>query len=105
MRVQIQWDTSGSNVVYSEAVVASDAAAGVTVAEASAALLRVHAQLPSKAAKAAQLAVDRALAWIRNRPPSGVSAIGNVHTRYFPYQSFTDARVDIENWYGTNLRG
>jgi hypothetical protein len=31
--------------------------------------------------------------------------IGNVHTSYFAYQSYTDARVDVENWYGTNLRG
>lgn len=39
-----------------------------------------------------------------NRPPAGVSSIGNVHSSYFAYQRFTDARVDVENLSGTNLR-
>jgi len=105
MRLQVQWDTSGSNVVFSELAVAADPSAGVTVAEATAAMQRLQAQVrPRSAARAAQPAIDRALRWIANRPPAGVSSIGNVHSSYFAYRSFTDARVDIENLSGTNLR-
>ena len=101
----VQWDTNASNVVFSEVVVAADPSVGVTVAEATAGMRRLQSQIrPRSAQRAAQPAIDRALRWIANRPPAGVSSIGNVHSSYFAYQRFTDARVDVENLAGTNLR-
>ena len=105
MRLQVQWDTSGSNAVFSEVVLAANQSTGVTVAEASAAMRSLLAQVrPRSAARAVQPAIDRALRWISNRPPAGVSSIGNVHSSYFSYRRFSDARVDVENLSGTNLR-
>lgn len=55
---------------------------------------------PKKAKTAAQGAVTTTLKWIANRPPYGVSSIGNLKSTYFQYARFTDARVDVENLAG-----
>lgn len=105
MRFQVQWDTKGSNATFAVPVIARGPE-GVTVAQASAGMRAAHAQVsPRKAAAAATPAVDKALRWIQAAPlQGGVSMGGQSKSFRFRYMNFTDARADVENIKGHNLR-
>lgn len=105
MRFQIQWDTKGSNQVFSTTATAASEM-GVTSAEAQAKMRLAHAQVaPSKAKAAAIPAVEEAVAYIRSAPAAGgIAGGGRSKSFYFSYKNFGDARADVENLKGHNLR-
>ena len=104
MRFQIQW-SEGSTKRNFSAVASAPLGTGVRVRLAVDALHHAHALVQPRAARAAaDDAVARAERWIRQRPPEGVSAVGNVHREFFSYGKYR-ARVDVENLCGHNLRG
>jgi len=59
---------------------------------------------PDKAQQAAQPAKVKQIAWISSRPPAGIATGGYSKSEYFSYKNYTDARVDVENIRGHNLR-
>ena len=59
---------------------------------------------PSTARTAAAPAAAKQIVWIRSRPPAGIATGGYSKSEYFPYERYTDARVDVENIIGHNLR-
>jgi hypothetical protein len=104
MRFQVQWDTSRSGPTFSEVATASSKT-GVTVSQAVDALNATLAKVEPKAAqKAAELARDKQVTWLESRPPEGVSTQNYSWSEYFNYKNYTDARLDVENLRGHNLR-
>ena len=105
MRFQVQWDTNGKGPTFSEPAVAS-APPGVTVAQALAALTAVHAKtVPEPAREAAAPAVEKQKKWVADRPAGGgISQNFHSWSEYFDYKKYDDARVDVENMVGHNLR-
>lgn len=104
MRFQVQWDSKNKGPVFSDV---ADAAGdpGVTASQAVAKLNSAVDQVtPKTARKAAEPAAEKQRRWITSRPPTGVSDARLSHPEYFPYLRYTDARVDVENMIGHNLR-
>ncbi len=105
MRFQVQWGTHRGGPAFSQVAVAPGET-GVTTAQAIAARnATVSSVTPNAARRAAEPAVVRQHAWILSRPPAGIAIGGYSHSEYFRYRNFTDARVDVENLRGHNLRG
>jgi len=104
MRFQVQWDTGKGGPTFSTTATAQ-AEPGIT---ASAAVASLTAAVSSVVPKAAQNAAAPALAkqskWISARPPGGIGTEGYSKSEYFSYGRTTDARVDVENIFGHNLR-
>lgn len=104
MRFQVQWNTRGGGPTFSQSVPAT-AEIGVTVAQAIAGMNAALAQVsPSAARSAAATGVAEANAWILKRPPMGIAQGGYSKSFRFHYKGFTDARADVENIKGHNLR-
>jgi hypothetical protein len=104
MRFQVQWGTNEGGPTFSE-VTTAPSKTGVKVSQAVAALNAAVAKVTPKAAKeAAEPAKNKQINWIQGRPPGGISTENYSHSEYFEYQSYTDARVDVENMRGHNLK-
>jgi len=104
MRFQVQWGTHRRGPTFSQVAVAPGET-GVTTVQAIAALNATVASVtPNAARRAAEPAAARQRAWILSRPPTGIAIGGYSHSEYFRYRNFTDARVDVENIRGHNLR-
>ena len=104
MRFQVQWGTGQGGPTFSRTEVAP-ANPGVTTIKAVEALWTViRSVVPGAAQTAAQPAAVKQEAWIRTRPPAGVGPGTFSHSEYFRYLRYTDARVDVENLRGQNLR-
>jgi hypothetical protein len=103
MRFQVQWNSGHGGPTFGQPASAPDPP-GVTTVQAVAALHAVWARVtPEAAQRAAAPAVARQEQYIRSRPPHGISGRTS-NSEYFVYQRYTDARVDVENLVGTNLR-
>jgi hypothetical protein len=107
MRFQVQWNSRAKDPKkkgqFSERAEAP-ASIGVTTKQAVAALKATHAQVrPRSAQTAAEPAVSKQTDWINSRPPAGISQGGYSHSEYFEYD-YPDARVDVENLRGHNLK-
>lgn len=104
MRFQVQWNSSGNGPTFSQ-VATAPAATGVTTEKATAALaVAVSTVTPASARTAAAVAEAAQQRWILSRPPAGIAIGGYSKSEYFSYQNYTDARVDVENIRGHNLR-
>jgi len=104
MRFQVQWDTGGTDATFSE-IRTAELANGVTVDQAVSGLDAVHRQVtPGSARQAASSAIQSQQDWATRRPPYGISQQGYSQSEYFRYQTYDDARVDVENIFGHNLR-
>jgi hypothetical protein len=61
--------------------------------------------VPKKAYRAAASAVSKQIRWILNRPAQGgIDTVNFSRSEYFDYGRYRDARVDVENKVGHNLR-
>jgi hypothetical protein len=104
MRMQVQWDSKNKGPTFSSVATAA-ADPGVTTIQA---VTHVQAALdqvqPRSARDAAEPAAALQRKWILGRPPAGIAQQGWSRSEYFPYQRYTDARVDVENLHGHNLR-
>ncbi|MFP4414673.1 eCIS core domain-containing protein [Coleofasciculus sp.] len=104
MRFQVQWGTNQGGPTFSQ-VATAPSITGVTTVQAITALeTAVEKVTPNKAKKAAQPAKAKQIAWISSRPPAGIATAGQSKSAYFRYQKYTDARVDVENLRGHNLK-
>lgn len=106
MRFQVQWATRHGGPTFGEPAVA-EYAPGVTVAQALAALATaVGKTTPRAAQEAAAPAVAKQRKYIAAQPATGglPDGVGRSRSVYFPYERYTDARVDVENLLGHNLR-
>jgi len=104
MRFQVQWGTNQGGPTFSQ-VATAPSITGVTTVQAITALeTAVEKVTPNKAKQAAQPAKAKQIAWIRSRPPAGIATAGYSKSAYFRYQKYTDARVDVENLRGHNLK-
>jgi hypothetical protein len=106
MRAQIQWGQTGGNigVTFGRGVHELAQGAGVTLAQAQQAIMDVAGQVEPRAAKAAcARAVGALLNKIASIPPHGIAQRKNF-VEYFQYARHTDARVELENLAGHNLR-
>jgi hypothetical protein len=104
MRFQVQWNTGAGGPTFSlPAIAASNP--GVTTTQAVATLsATVATVVPTRAREAAMPAAAKQIRWILSRPPAGIGPSYFSHSEYFPYLRYTDARVDVENLRGHNLR-
>lgn len=104
MRFQVQWGTNAGGPTFSN-VATAPSTTGVTTLQAISTLqATVAAVRPNKAKKAAQTAAAKQSAWIASRPPAGIATGGYSKSEYFSYGGFSDARVDVENLRGHNLK-
>jgi hypothetical protein len=104
MRFQVQWDTARDGPTFSSTATAP-ASVGVSTIQAVAGLASAHGQVSPRAAHTASApAVVAQAAWVRARPPAGITTGGRSKSEYFRYRHYTDARVDVENLRGWNLR-
>ena len=100
MRIQLQegFSTESSSVAW------APAGAGVTTAQLLASLYTTVANARQAVVRSsAGVAVTKTVVWIQNRPPLGVSAIGEVHDEEFVARGRT-WRIDVDNLRGTNLK-
>ena len=105
MRFQVQWGSREGGPTFSQIAVDAPPYPGVTTVQAVAALNTTLALVEPRAAQvAATPAAARQKAWIMARPPAGIAQGGYSRSEYFPYRRFTDARVDVENQRGHNLK-
>lgn len=103
MRFQVQWNTRNNGPTFALAAYASPNP-GVTTVQALATLATVMMTVtPKRAQEAAAPAAAKQMRWISGRPPAGVAGQLS-HSEYFQYQGYTDARVDVENLRGHNLK-
>jgi hypothetical protein len=103
MRFQVQWNTNGGGPTFALPAVAP-ASPGVTTGQAIGVLNQVvDSVTPKSAREAAEPAAEAQRRWILARPPGGVD-IARSWSKYFVYGRYTDARVDVENLRGHNLR-
>jgi hypothetical protein len=104
MRFQVQWGTGQGGPTFSQPAYAP-AAKGVTVRQAENAMMIAWNKVDSKEAKTAAIpARDKQLRTIKSAPPGG-GVWGNWNrTVKFQYLRFKDARVDVVNERGHNLR-
>ncbi|WP_291430668.1 hypothetical protein [Deinococcus sp.] len=73
--------------------------------QAVAALTAVVASVTPKAAQlAAAPALAKQIKFVNSAPPAGLSQQYRSWSAYFAYLKFKDARVDVENLRGHNLR-
>ncbi|HVB23348.1 MAG TPA: DUF4157 domain-containing protein [Ktedonobacteraceae bacterium] len=104
MRFQVQWNSKGGGPTFSQ-VATAPADPGVTTGQAITALNAAVASVTPDAAKeAAEPAAAKQRKWILSRPPGGIDKGGYSQSEYFVYKRYTDARVDVENLVGHNLR-
>ena len=104
MRFQVQWGTGQGGPTFALPAVAP-ANPGVTTAQAVATLWATVWQVtPAAARTAAEPAAVAQQAWILNRPPNGIGPGVIKRSEYFPYLRYRDARVDVENLRGQNLK-
>jgi hypothetical protein len=83
----------------------SNESSAVTVAQALIGLAKALAKVvPAAARAAARPAEESQVSWIEQQPPTGIAQQGWSHSAYFEYQGYTDARVDVENLRGHNLK-
>lgn len=107
VRVQLQQQDGPGNTIHhdSQVIVGTDAA-GVYSSEVVEALrvLRVNSGIPSGEQRAADAALSRAIQWVLNRPPAGLS--GQVSRSFYfrPQTPSSSWRFDIENIRGQNLQ-
>ena len=105
MRFQVQWGSNDkkNGRTYSH-VENSTSPPGVMVAAAVAGLDAAHAKVQERSAKeASRGALEAQKQWVRDRPPEGMGMEGHSKSEYFEYD-FSDARVDVENIRGHNLK-
>jgi len=99
-----EWGSNQGGPTFSQ-VATAPSSTGVTTVQAIAALQATVASVtPDKAQQAAQPAKVKQIAWISSRPPAGIATGGYSKSEYFSYKNYTDARVDVENIRGHNLR-
>jgi hypothetical protein len=108
MRFQVQWATEDRKSkrarTYSAVRVTTDPP-GVTVAEAQSGLDEAHGKVAeSEAREAAAAAVAKQKTWVAGFPPTGWVGNNVSHSEYFELRGETDARVDVENQEGHNLK-
>ena len=106
MRFQVQWGSGDKRRgrTYSQVVTSTDPP-GVKVADALAGLDSAHAKVEERGAKtASQQALASQKDYVASRPPAGIGTGGTSKSEYFEYEDFTDARVDVENQRGHNLK-
>jgi hypothetical protein len=104
MRFQVQWGTNEGGPTFGLPAVAPSET-GVSTIQAVTTLSAVLATVEPKRAKvAATPAAEKQIKWILKRPPGGVGPETISRSEYFEYQNYTDARVDVENLRGRNLR-
>ena len=104
MRFQVQWGTNAGGPTFSQ-IANAPSETGVTTVQAVAALEAVVAAVTPKAAQEASVvALAKQIKWVLDRPPLGINIENWSKSAYFPYKKFTDARVDVENMRGHNLK-
>jgi len=104
MRFQVQWGTGQGGPTFGLPAVAPWKT-GVTTTQAVTTLSAVVTMVrPDEARQAASPAAAKQVQWILSRPPAGIATGGFSKSEYFPYRRYTDARVDVENIRGHNLR-
>jgi hypothetical protein len=104
MRFQVQWGTNEGGPTFSQVSV-GPRDPGVTTNQAVEAVNAVVSTVVPKAARqAAEPAAAKQIRWILARPPQGIGPERISHSEYFEYSRYTDARVDVENLRGRNLR-
>ena len=104
MRFQVQWGTNQGGPTFSQ-VATAPSSIGVTTVQAVAALeATISSVTPTRAKEAAEPAKVKQIQWILSRPPAGIATAGYSKSEYFNYRGYTDARVDVENLRGHNLR-
>lgn len=106
MRFQVQWNTQkGGGGAYFGDTAYAQSTIGVTTAQAISTLSAVHASVaPATAQQASVPALQKAISWISERPAQGGIAGSFNKAFYFSYQNYTDARVDVQNFKGHNLK-
>ena len=108
MRFQVQWNTNAGGPTFSQLAPPTgdaDPNIGVTVPQAIVALdALIVSVVPRKARLAAMPAWAKQVNWVRSRPPAGVGPGRQTNSVLFDYRNYRDARVDIENLRGHNLR-
>jgi hypothetical protein len=103
MRFQVQWNTKGNGPTFS-VVKTAPSATGVTVLQAVDGLDAVLAKvIPEAAKEAAEPAKNKQQEWVRSVPPAGITLQGWSRSEDF-YYDYPDARVDVENIRGHNLK-
>jgi hypothetical protein len=107
MRFQVQWNSRAKDPKKKGQFSRVESAPwriGVTATAAEAKLRSVHAIVtPSSARKASEGAMEAQATWIRSRPPAGIANARGSWSKYFDY-IYPDARVDVENVIGHNLK-
>lgn len=105
MVFQVQWNTKGGGPTFSSVRTGTEKR-GVTVADAVSGLNEAVLQVKPEAARlAAEPARDKQIAWVRSHPATGgLTKQGTSWSEEFQYGGYHDARVDIENKRGHNLR-
>jgi hypothetical protein len=110
MRAQVQWGTArGRGGPTFGRQMTAPAATGVTVTQAigqlSGALQDATPFLPSQSLPSATAAVEVIIAQISRLPAmGGIQAPSRPFKKYFDYRGYPDARVELENQQGRNLR-
>lgn len=103
MRFQVQWGTREGGPTFGLPAVAPWST-GVVTAQAITVLSAVMALVePNQARLSAVPAYEKQVKWILKRPPAGIG-VSLSQSEYFRYKSYTDARVDVENLRGHNLK-
>jgi hypothetical protein len=105
LQTQVQWNSNDKkNRGDFRTDVTAPTEPGVTTAQTVAALAAtMDLVTPKGARKAAEPAAEKQRKWILSRPPGGIPP-GHSFSEYFDYGGYRDARVDIENFKGQNLR-
>jgi RHS repeat-associated protein len=97
LRIQVQYGKYTASRVLE-----STKPGGVSVADATAALHELVAEQSTGVQRVCGHAVNKQDRYIRTRAPYGITGRTS-HSVYFQYGRYRDARIDVENLYGTNL--
>ncbi len=104
MRIQLQEQRGGRTFHHASEVLEDEA--GVSVRRATQALRRLRGLdvIPASERSRADDALERALRWVRARPPAGVSGRFSRSFYFSPTAPGQSWRFDIEGLYGTHLQ-
>jgi hypothetical protein len=103
MRVQLQQQSGGRTIHHASQVLRE--AGGVSVDQVTAALrqLRKQVRIPRRELAGADAALARAVRWVEDRPPTGVSGRFSKSFYFDPRSPWASWRFDVEGVSGYNL--
>lgn len=106
MRAQLQQQRAVRTIHHHSVVVVARSAEGVGAKQLVAALLRLgaHVAIPASERARADAALERAIRWVRGRPPAGVLGPFSRSFYFPPDKPGTSWRFDIEGFRGSHLR-